>query len=109
MDTGPVSYFPLWDTQVHPGASIQCKRTISVCLHHFYPDDVHPIVYIGSKTFNGEGNLAYLIIYLVIVMTFSPIGEELFYRGVVHKAFSDKLDKKEKWVYPGGCANSRRI
>ena len=55
----------------------------------------NPFVYIGSKTFNGDGNLVYLIIYLVIVMTFSPIGEELFYRGVVHKAFSDKLGNKK--------------
>ena len=25
---------------------------------------------------------------MIIIMTFSPIGEELFYRGVVHQAFS---------------------
>ena len=50
-------------------------------------------VYIGSKTFNGDGNLVYFIIYLVIVMTFSPIGEELFYRGGV--------DKKKKRINSG--------
>jgi membrane protease YdiL (CAAX protease family) len=57
----------------------------------FGSDVSNPFVYIGSKTFNGEDNLAYFIIYLAIVMTFSPIGEELFYRGVVHKTFINRF------------------
>lgn len=59
----------------------------------------NPFVYIGSKTYNGEANLVYFIIYMAIVMTFSPIGEELFYRGVVHKTFEDKLgDRKASLI-----------
>jgi len=54
----------------------------------------NPFVYIGSKTFNGDGNLVYFLIYLAIVMTFSPIGEELFYRGVVHNSFRERLGER---------------
>ena len=48
-------------------------------------------VYIGSTTTSGSREAVYLIIYLAISMTFSPIGEELFYRGVVHDSFSEQL------------------
>jgi membrane protease YdiL (CAAX protease family) len=33
---------------------------------------------------------------MIVVMTFSPIGEELFYRGVVHQAFKEGLG--ESWA-----------
>ncbi|RAU84338.1 CPBP family intramembrane glutamic endopeptidase [Pontibacter arcticus] len=41
--------------------------------------------YAVSRTgFSDADRLIYFIIYAVIGMSFSPIGEELFYRGVVH-------------------------
>lgn len=60
----------------------------------FGSDMSNPFIYIESKTFNGDDNLVYFLIYLAIVMTFSPIGEELFYRGVVHKAFRERLGNR---------------
>jgi membrane protease YdiL (CAAX protease family) len=48
-------------------------------------------VYIGNLTASGKGSLAFFLIYQVIVMTFSPFGEELFYRGLVHQTFKEPL------------------
>lgn len=35
-----------------------------------------------------NNKLVYFIIYAVTSMTFSPVGEELFYRGIVHQSFA---------------------
>lgn len=51
----------------------------------------NPFVYIASLTGTDNGPGVYFLIYLIIVMTFSPIGEELFYRGVVHQAFTGRF------------------
>lgn len=51
----------------------------------------NPFVYIASLADTDNGSGVYFLIYLIIVMTFSPIGEELFYRGVVHQAFKDRF------------------
>jgi membrane protease YdiL (CAAX protease family) len=51
-------------------------------------------VYISRSFSNLPKDLSYsdrtifFIIYAVISMTFSPIGEEFFYRGLVHECFS---------------------
>ncbi len=54
----------------------------------------NPFVYIASMTTSGDSSMLYFLIYLAIMMTFSPIGEELFYRGVVHQAFREQLGHK---------------
>jgi uncharacterized protein len=38
--------------------------------------------------------LIYFIIYSIVGMSFSPIGEELFYRGVVHGAFAADMGEQ---------------
>jgi membrane protease YdiL (CAAX protease family) len=58
----------------------------------------NPFVYIASGTTTAGGSTAYFAIYMVIIMTFSPIGEELFYRGLVHQAFKEKLGDKKAAV-----------
>ena len=59
----------------------------------------NPFVYIASMTTSGDTSMIYFLIYLAIVMTFSPIGEELFYRGVVHQAFKEQLgDKRASYI-----------
>ncbi|MDH3697061.1 MAG: CPBP family intramembrane metalloprotease [Flavobacteriaceae bacterium] len=35
----------------------------------------------------GDNRLIYFVIFAVIGMTFSPIGEELLYRGLIHQSF----------------------
>lgn len=50
---------------------------------HSYPIDL-------SNLPNAEKS-TYFIIFVLIGMTFSPLGEELFYRGVVHGMFQTQL------------------
>lgn len=38
--------------------------------------------------------LVYFIIFSIIGMTFSPIGEELLYRGVIHKSFANSVGER---------------
>ncbi len=45
---------------------------------------------VSSAPLSTPDRLIYFIIYSVIGMTFSPIGEELFYRGIVHASFVAK-------------------
>jgi membrane protease YdiL (CAAX protease family) len=61
-------------------------------------ESANPFVYIASVTTTGDTSLVYFLIYLVIMMTFSPIGEELFYRGVIHQAFKAELGDKKAAV-----------
>lgn len=58
----------------------------------------NPFVYIASTTTSGDSSMVYFLIYLAIMMTFSPIGEELFYRGVVHQAFREQLGDRKASV-----------
>lgn len=58
----------------------------------------NPFVYIASGTTTSDGSAVYFAIYMVIIMTFSPIGEELFYRGLIHQAFKEKLGDKNAAV-----------
>lgn len=56
-------------------------------------------VYIGKSYNIGEGlnahdKLIYFIVFAVTGMIFSPIGEELFFRGIVHSSFSASLGEK---------------
>lgn len=44
-----------------------------------------------SGPIDAQTRLVFFLIFSCISMTFSPIGEELFYRGIVHEGF------KEKW------------
>ena len=60
-------------------------------------------VYIG-KSYNLTENLSsqdrmiYFVIYAITGMTFSPIGEELFFRGIVHSSFSASLGNNKATI-----------
>ena len=43
--------------------------------------------------------IMYFIIYSLIGMTLSPIGEEIFYRGIVHKCFAVKFGDKNASIF----------
>ncbi len=58
----------------------------------------NPFVYMASGTTTSNDSGIYFLIYMIIIMTFSPIGEELFYRGVVHQAFKQRLGEKKAAV-----------
>ena len=68
---------------------------------YLYGDSISNwFVYIANSYSNVPSDLTrqdrfvYFIIYAVISMIFSPIGEELFYRGVVHHCFRLKWGHK---------------
>lgn len=46
---------------------------------------------IPSNGISNDDRFIYFAIYSAIGMTFSPIGEELFYRGLIHECFAIKL------------------
>jgi membrane protease YdiL (CAAX protease family) len=58
----------------------------------------NPFVYIASTTTSENSSMVYFMIYLAVSMTFSPFGEELFYRGVVHQAFKEQLGERKAAV-----------
>ncbi len=64
----------------------------------------NPLVYI-SKTYaklphvlSAGDRLTYFLIFSATSMVFSPLGEELFYRGVVHECFVPSLGGKQAAV-----------
>jgi len=58
----------------------------------------NPFVYIASLADTGSGSGIYFLVYMIIVMTFSPMGEELFYRGVLHQAFRERFGERKASV-----------
>ncbi len=62
-----------------------------------YADTFNNWYYYIGKSYKLAENLSsqdkqiYFVIYSVISMTFSPIGEELFFRGIVHESFAVKF------------------
>ena len=62
-------------------------------------------VYI-AKSYSASGiiltdsnRLTYFLIYSVTAMTFSPIGEELFYRGIVHGSFAGQFGEQKASIF----------
>jgi len=49
---------------------------------------------VSGIVFNSSQRQTYFLIYALTGMTFSPIGEELFYRGLVHGSFVEKLGEQ---------------
>jgi uncharacterized protein len=71
---------------VHAGATALWGHTVS-----------HPFAYIARSyssvpaTPSEDDRLIYFIIFTVIGMLFSPLGEEFLYRGVAHESFAGQL------------------
>lgn len=72
-----------------------CLLLFSITRLAYGLDISNPFVYIVSGTTTPNDSGLYFLIYMIIVMTFSPIGEELFYRGVVHQAFKQRLGERK--------------
>lgn len=55
----------------------------------------HWFVYI-AKSYSVDLNelMVYFLIYSLVGMTFSPIGEEIFYRGLIHGTFIERFGEK---------------
>ncbi len=72
-----------------------CLLLFAITMLAFGLDISNPFVYIASLAGTDNGSAIYFLIYMIIIMTFSPIGEELFYRGVVHQAFRERFGEKK--------------
>jgi len=48
---------------------------------------------------NGSERQIYFLIYSITGMTFSPIGEELFYRGIVHGSFAGRFGEQKASIF----------
>jgi len=51
--------------------------------------------HVAGTVFNDKQRLTYFLIYSFTGMTFSPLGEELFYRGIVHGSFAVNFGEKK--------------
>lgn len=67
-----------------------------------FKDDFHNCFVYISKSYsasrivlNDSDRLTYFLIYSITGMTFSPIGEELFYRGIVHGSFAQSFGEQK--------------
>ena len=49
----------------------------------------------SGLVFNDKQRLTNFLIYSITGMTFSPVGEELFYRGIVHGSFATTFGEKK--------------
>ncbi|MEP4531832.1 MAG: CPBP family intramembrane glutamic endopeptidase [Cyclobacteriaceae bacterium] len=73
--------------------------TVYLLGDYFYQDTLHNwFVYMAQpfyKDLNETNRLVLFIISAIIGMTFSPIGEELLYRGLVHGSFQTNLGEEK--------------
>lgn len=66
---------------------------------YLYQDSIENWFVYVSKSYSsipidelkGDNKLIYFVMFAVIGMTFSPIGEELLYRGLIHQSFVPKF------------------
>lgn len=66
---------------------------------YLYQDSIENWFVYVSKSYSsipidelkGDNKLIYFVMFAVIGMTFSPIGEELLYRGLIHHSFVPKF------------------
>lgn len=69
----------------------------------------NPFAYIARTYTNvpespsDADRLIYFIIYAVISMLFSPIGEELLYRGIAHESFASRLGNRRAALVDAGA------
>jgi membrane protease YdiL (CAAX protease family) len=95
----PVNYY--WLLYSFIAGIAMCTMVYMVGAYLFSDTFSNWFVYIARSyntkkiLFNDEQRLTYFLIYAATAMTFSPIGEELFYRGIVHSSFAVKFGEKK--------------
>ena len=99
----PVNYYWLLYSVIAGIFLCSIMFTVGILLYkHSYSNW---FVYI-AKSYSASGliltdsnRLTYFLIYSVTGMTFSPIGEELFYRGIVHGSFAGQFGEQKASVF----------
>lgn len=90
-------YEPLWLLYGFAIGFALCTLGYGIAYGLFGDGEENWLVYISKsyklseELLDDRTRLIYFLIFSCVSMTFSPIGEELFYRGIVHEGF------KEKW------------
>lgn len=78
---------------------------VYLVFHFLYSNSINnSFVYIAGanaapQEFLDANRLTFFITYSIVSMTFSPIGEELFYRGVVHQCFVSRFGENKASIF----------
>lgn len=77
---------------------VSCTVLFGLMYWFYGPSDYNAFTYI-ARTYQGlpeamdsQSRLMYFAVFAGISMLFSPLGEELFYRGIIHENLSVKVD-----------------
>ncbi len=79
---------------------VSCTALFYLATLFFGLGEGNSLVYI-SKTYklphvlSAPDRLAYFLVFSAISMVFSPVGEEIFYRGLVHECFLPEVGNKK--------------
>ncbi|HYG39177.1 MAG TPA: type II CAAX endopeptidase family protein [Cytophagales bacterium] len=85
-------------------AGILISTVLFIIGRELYSDTINNwYVYIGKSYYLSEGlnphdKLIYFLVFATTGMIFSPIGEELFFRGIVHSSFSANFGDKKATI-----------
>lgn len=95
----------LWLIAGLVAGSLACLILFMVAQFLFGDSINNWFVYISSsysnvpKAIGDTDRLIFFLIYAGIGILFSPVGEEFFYRGVIHECFALSLgDRKASWI-----------
>jgi membrane protease YdiL (CAAX protease family) len=86
-----------------------CLATFALVVLLWGESGSNPFVYIAGTysavpgELSAEDRLIYFVIFAVIAMLFSPIGEELLYRGFAHQSIAARLGDRRAAVLDAGA------
>jgi membrane protease YdiL (CAAX protease family) len=92
-----------WEGVLLGGAlgALSCTALFYLTTYCFGLDEGNSLVYISrtygniAQVLNEQNRLFYFLIFTVPSLLFSPIGEEIFYRGLVHECFARRLGNRK--------------
>lgn len=81
--------------------ALSCAALFYVTSYYFGLTEGNSLVYIArsygnlTQVLNDQNRLIYFLIFTIPSLLFSPIGEEIFYRGLVHECFANSLGNQK--------------
>jgi membrane protease YdiL (CAAX protease family) len=99
----PVNYYWLFYSFI--AGAVFCAIMFAIGMVLYKQTYCNWFVYI-AKSYSASGIILtgsqrqmYFLIYSLTGMTFSPIGEELFYRGIVHGSFAGRFGEQKASIF----------
>lgn len=100
-----------WSGVLLGGALGALSCTVLFCLttYCFGLGEGNSLVYIArtygniAQVLNDQNRLLYFLMFTVPSLLFSPIGEEIFYRGLVHECFAPRLGHRSATLLDGAA------